>query len=84
MHRYSVPPFSVQHIWKKKSYIIWSTSSFGSVSGHPQVRGQHYDLVLNGCEIGGGSIRIHKASEQLYVLKNILKVSHLIFIMHLE
>lgn len=44
-----------------------------------QVRGQHYDLVLNGCEIGGGSIRIHKASEQLYVLKNILKVGQLVY-----
>ncbi|KAG7252903.1 LOW QUALITY PROTEIN: hypothetical protein CRUP_005075 [Coryphaenoides rupestris] len=38
-----------------------------------QVRGQHYDLVLNGCEVGGGSIRIHKASEQRHVLKDILK-----------
>lgn len=46
---------------------------------HSQVRGQHYDLVLNGCEIGGGSIRIHKASEQLHVLENILKVSQPIF-----
>lgn len=34
--------------------------------------------MLNGCEIGGGSIRIHSASEQLYVLKNILKVGHLV------
>lgn len=50
---------------------------------HSQVRGQHYDLVLNGCEIGGGSIRIHKASEQLHVLKNILKVSQPVFNMQL-
>uniref|UniRef100_A0A671MU37 Aspartate--tRNA ligase, mitochondrial-like n=1 Tax=Sinocyclocheilus anshuiensis TaxID=1608454 RepID=A0A671MU37_9TELE len=48
-----------------------------------KVRGQHYDLVLNGCEVGGGSIRIHNASQQLYVLDTILKedpslLSHLL------
>ncbi|GFN73526.1 aspartate--tRNA ligase, mitochondrial [Plakobranchus ocellatus] len=38
-----------------------------------QVRGQHYDLVLNGNEIGGGSIRIHDSSLQRYVLTEVLK-----------
>ena len=39
-----------------------------------QVRGQHYDLVLNGVEIGGGSVRIHDAAMQRFVFEQILQL----------
>ncbi|KAI8867475.1 hypothetical protein GQ42DRAFT_167807 [Ramicandelaber brevisporus] len=39
-----------------------------------KVRGQHYDLVLNGMEVGGGSIRIHDAQMQLQVFSDILRL----------
>ena len=42
---------------------------------YAQVRGQHYDLVLNGVEIGGGSVRIHDAAMQDFIFTNILQVS---------
>ena len=39
-----------------------------------EVRGQHYDLVLNGVEIGGGSVRVHDAAMQEYIFDKILQV----------
>ncbi|KAJ3790576.1 tRNA synthetases class II-domain-containing protein [Lentinula aff. detonsa] len=39
------------------------------------VRGQHYDLVLNGVEIGGGSVRVHDASMQDHIFSNVLQLS---------
>ncbi|THG97655.1 hypothetical protein EW026_g4383 [Hermanssonia centrifuga] len=41
-----------------------------------EVRGQHYDLVLNGTEIGGGSVRVHDANMQEYIFSEILQLSN--------
>jgi aspartyl-tRNA synthetase len=38
------------------------------------VRGQHYDIVLNGVELGGGSIRIHQPDLQKKVFEQVLKI----------
>lgn len=46
------------------------------LGAHPLLcRGLHYDLVLNGNEVGGGSIRIHDGALQRHVLEDILKVN---------
>ncbi|MGZ4973510.1 MAG: aspartate--tRNA ligase [Limisphaerales bacterium] len=39
-----------------------------------KVRGQHYDIVVNGVELGGGSIRIHRPDVQKTVFEEVLQI----------
>ena len=42
----------------------------GLIEGDPEhVRGQHYDLIWNGWELGSGSIRIHRSEVQQAVFR---------------
>lgn len=40
-----------------------------------RVRGQHYDIVVNGVELGGGSIRIHQPEVQKAIFEDVLQIS---------
>lgn len=39
-----------------------------------KVRGQHYDIVVNGVELGGGSIRIHQPEVQKTIFEELLQI----------
>ena len=39
-----------------------------------KVRGQHYDIVVNGVELGGGSIRIHQPDVQRTIFEELLQI----------
>ncbi len=39
-----------------------------------KVRGQHYDIVVNGVELGGGSIRIHQPDVQKTIFEELLQI----------
>ena len=41
-----------------------------------KVHGEHYDLVINGVEVGGGSRRVHDPELQKYIFESILKINN--------
>ncbi|XP_071438604.1 aspartate--tRNA ligase, mitochondrial isoform X1 [Hetaerina americana] len=47
-----------------------------------KVRGLHYDLVCNGCEIGGGSVRVHDKELQCLILDKLgIEINSLSYLM---
>jgi aspartyl-tRNA synthetase len=45
------------------------------LTGPLQAKADHYDLVVNGVELGGGSRRIHNAKMQEFIMREVLKMS---------
>ena len=41
-----------------------------------KAKADHYDIVLNGVELGGGSRRIHSSAIQKFIMNDILKVTN--------
>ncbi|EHL01077.1 putative Aspartyl-tRNA synthetase, mitochondrial [Glarea lozoyensis 74030] len=44
------------------------------ISNPLKAKADHYDLVVNGVELGGGSRRIHSAEMQKFVMRDVLKM----------
>jgi aspartyl-tRNA synthetase len=41
-----------------------------------RARSEHYDLVINGVEVGGGSTRIHDPELQRYIVRELLGIDN--------
>ncbi|KAH8241012.1 hypothetical protein KR026_010232 [Drosophila bipectinata] len=62
-------PFTLPHADDLENFAT-------SCENMENIRSQAYDLVLNGQEVGGGSIRIHDRDMQHFILEQILKIPH--------
>ncbi|EGW34990.1 uncharacterized protein SPAPADRAFT_58114 [Spathaspora passalidarum NRRL Y-27907] len=71
--RYDYTQFESTH----HPFTMAKLEDYDLLSSEPlKVRGEHYDLVINGVEIGGGSRRIHDPELQTYIFKEILQITN--------
>ena len=69
--RSNIPTIIKARLWHTAALLRQLRSRVGIIL---QARAQHFDLVLNGVELGGGSIRNHDPAVQLGIIENILQV----------
>lgn len=62
-------PFTAPHVDDLDKFAT-------SCENFETIRSEAYDLVLNGQEVGGGSMRIHDRDMQLFILEQVLKIPH--------
>lgn len=70
------PTYDFQHFASTHHpFTMVKLEHYGKLATAPlECQGDHYDFVINGCEVGGGSRRIHDAALQKYVFKEILGI----------
>ena len=78
-----VTDFPLMHFEEEEGRYVASHHPFTApveedlplIDSEPEkVRGQHYDIVLNGVELGGGSIRIHQPELQKKIFEEVLQI----------
>lgn len=58
-------------------FTMANLDDYDKLTTHPlQVKGQHYDFVMNGVELGGGSTRVHDPQLQDFIFEDILKIDN--------
>ncbi len=67
-----------QNRWLHRAIIQFTAAVAEDVplltSDPKKVCGQHYDIVVNGTELGGGSIRIHQPEVQKTIFEQVLQI----------